>query len=438
MLSSQRKISDIQRRQIELADKAGVQQRKSFNLMSKEIGGRTNLGFTRLDQKNYLRGKRERSLLQGDADYLLQYFQRKSVENPSFYHAYQLDIEDQITNIFWADARMIIDYGYFGDVVSLDSTYCTNESHRPLAIISGFNHHRVFKNYMNRNLDIIKFFERFEDVVEEKQYKELKCEFETRQKIPRLKNSYSDILQQMSELYTPTIFDLFQEQYELFEACIVKSMNIQTSSINYVIAMKKDLGEWQVDYDLEKKSICCSCRKFESFGILCCHCLKVFIHMDVTSVPESYILKRWTKIARSGDLQTIGVSGVAEDLDLSPTQRYQKICPRYIRIITEGCRSSEAFMFLNEVADDLDEQMLKFQNMQISNDQMNETSNKVKEVTSTNDGSTQVTRLAQKEGRRGSKRWKGWVQSKLAKRKKHSESNASQIKEPVVYFVLNI
>jgi zinc finger SWIM domain-containing protein 3 len=142
MLSSQRKISDIQRRQIELADKAGVQQRKSFNLMSKEIGGRTNLGFTRLDQKNYLRGKRERSLLQGDAGYLLQYFQRKSVENPSFYHAYQLDIEDQITNIFWADARMIIDYGYFGDVVSLDSTYCTNKSHRPLAIISGFNHHR--------------------------------------------------------------------------------------------------------------------------------------------------------------------------------------------------------------------------------------------------------------------------------------------------------
>jgi hypothetical protein len=56
----------------------------------------------------------------------------------------------------------------------------------------------------------------------------------------------------MSELYTPTIFDLFQEQYELFEACIVESMNIQTSSIKYVFAMKKDLGEWQVDYDLKR------------------------------------------------------------------------------------------------------------------------------------------------------------------------------------------
>jgi zinc finger SWIM domain-containing protein 3 len=116
------------------------------------------------------------------------------------------------------------------------------------------------KNFMSKDLDLIKFFERFEDVVEEKRYKELKCEF---------------------------------------EACFVKSMDIQTSSSTYVIAKKRNMGEWQVTFDLEKNTICCSCRKFESFGILCCHCLKVFIHMDVTSVPEPYILKRWTKIARS-------------------------------------------------------------------------------------------------------------------------------------------
>jgi hypothetical protein len=27
-----------------------------------------------------------------------------------------MDVDDQITNIFWADAQMINDYGYFGDV----------------------------------------------------------------------------------------------------------------------------------------------------------------------------------------------------------------------------------------------------------------------------------------------------------------------------------
>ena len=47
-----------------------------------------------------------------------------------------------ITNVFWADAKMLLDYGYFGDVVSLDTTYCINSAHRPLALFSGFNHYR--------------------------------------------------------------------------------------------------------------------------------------------------------------------------------------------------------------------------------------------------------------------------------------------------------
>ena len=53
-----------------------------------------------------------------------------------------MDTDEQITNVFWTDAHMILDYGYFGDVVSLDTTYCTNNAHRPLALFSGFNHYR--------------------------------------------------------------------------------------------------------------------------------------------------------------------------------------------------------------------------------------------------------------------------------------------------------
>lgn len=53
-----------------------------------------------------------------------------------------MDIEEQITNVFWCDANMILDYGYFGDVVSLDTIYCTNHANRPLAMFCGFNHYR--------------------------------------------------------------------------------------------------------------------------------------------------------------------------------------------------------------------------------------------------------------------------------------------------------
>ncbi|XP_045823346.1 protein FAR1-RELATED SEQUENCE 5-like [Trifolium pratense] len=519
MLSYEQKVLEVQCHQIDLANDDGLQHRASLDLMSKEVEGSSDSGYTPPDQKHNIHKRRKMSLVNGEVGHLLQYFQRQLVENPTSYHAYQMDAEDRITNVFWADARMLIDYGYFGDVVSLDSTYCTDCPHIPLAVFSGFDHHRgtvIFgaallydetaesykwlfekfleahkqkmpqtfftdqnqtiekalavvmpgtynglctwhlmqnldnlmkdksdfivdfkkcmydyedeeqfeegwrtllvkydvkentwlqrvytikekwaacymkkaftlgmqstqlsdnvnveiKSFMNADLDIIKFFEHFEGVVEEKRYNELKSECEARQNISRLKYPYSGILQSVYGLYTPTIFDLFQHEYELFEACSVKSMNknmnMQTPTIDFVIAMVRDLGEWQVSFDLDKTSISCSCRKFESFGILCCHCIKVFIHMDVKSVPARYILKRWTKLARSGALPNVGVSDVVEDVDLSPSQRYKKICPRLIRIAIEACRSKETFLFLSKVIDELDRQMLEFQNNQVS------------------------------------------------------------------------
>ncbi|KAK2650418.1 hypothetical protein Ddye_017907 [Dipteronia dyeriana] len=54
----------------------------------------------------------------------------------------QLDNGEQITNIFWVDARMILDYGHFGDVVSFDTTYKTNKENRPFGVFVGLNHHR--------------------------------------------------------------------------------------------------------------------------------------------------------------------------------------------------------------------------------------------------------------------------------------------------------
>jgi len=78
----------------------------------------------------------------GEIGNLLQYFQQQLIDNPSFFYAYQMDMEQQITNIFWVDARMLHDYHCFGDVISLDTTYCTNRDYRPFAIFSGFNHYR--------------------------------------------------------------------------------------------------------------------------------------------------------------------------------------------------------------------------------------------------------------------------------------------------------
>ncbi|XP_073119691.1 protein FAR1-RELATED SEQUENCE 5-like [Henckelia pumila] len=379
MLASQRKVTEVQAYEIDLAEDVGLKQKSTFQLSSIHAGGRDGLGYTILDAKNYIRSKRQRSMVYGEIGSLMRYFQQQLSKNPSFYHANQMDLEEQITNVFCTDARMLIDYEYFGDVVSLDTTYCTNRAHRPLAIFSGFNHHRgtvifvarhtrkkrpltiftdqdqamakalhevmpeIFhglctwhlmqngikhlgnlmkdvshfltdfkrcmygiddetefeeswrfllekynvhentwlqstynikqkwaacymknaftlgmrstqlsesvnsdmKSCMTPDLDIMQFFKHFERVLEDKRYNELRCEFEARQKLPRLKLESSPMLRQLSEIYTPTVFHLFQMEFVLFAAAYIKYRNETQPLFEYVVGLIDKDGEWK-------------------------------------------------------------------------------------------------------------------------------------------------------------------------------------------------
>ena len=46
---------------IELASSSRIKPKAAHELMSRQVGGRANLGFTELDQKNYLRTRRKKT-----------------------------------------------------------------------------------------------------------------------------------------------------------------------------------------------------------------------------------------------------------------------------------------------------------------------------------------------------------------------------------------
>ena len=139
---SQRKISELQGFEIETADDAGIGPKAAHELACVQVGGSLNLSYTLRDHKNYLRAKRQREMAYGQAGSMLMYFQDKIAENPSFQYALQMDIEEQIANIFWVDTKMLTDYAYFGDVVSFDTTFGTNKESRPFGVFVGFNQFR--------------------------------------------------------------------------------------------------------------------------------------------------------------------------------------------------------------------------------------------------------------------------------------------------------
>jgi hypothetical protein len=127
----------LQAFEIETVDDAGIGPKDIYELASQQVGGSINLGYTCRDLKNHLRAKRQKEMMYGEAGSMLKYFQEKIAENSLFHYALQLDCEEQITNIFWANAKMIIDYAHFGDVVTFDTTFGTNKEYRSFDVFVG-------------------------------------------------------------------------------------------------------------------------------------------------------------------------------------------------------------------------------------------------------------------------------------------------------------
>ncbi|CAN0875542.1 Protein FAR1-RELATED SEQUENCE 5 [Linum grandiflorum] len=125
-----------------LNDDAGISVTSSYHAMAKSCGGRQNLNFTRADLYNLVRSIRRTPMKDGEEKMLLDYFRSEKASNQGFYYDMQIDSKLNIESIFWADARMRADYQCFGDSITFDTTYRTNNAFRPLGLFAGFNHHR--------------------------------------------------------------------------------------------------------------------------------------------------------------------------------------------------------------------------------------------------------------------------------------------------------
>ncbi|XP_043693069.1 protein FAR1-RELATED SEQUENCE 5-like [Telopea speciosissima] len=127
--------------------KSSVAHAAEANL-SKEFGSAPSaileetIDLCQMDYKNYLHSKRMMQMRVGDTGGVLQYLQQMQLEDPSFFYAIQVDEDDLMTNIFWADSRMVLDYTHFGDVVCLDTTCRNTKDCRPFSLFLGVNNHK--------------------------------------------------------------------------------------------------------------------------------------------------------------------------------------------------------------------------------------------------------------------------------------------------------
>lgn len=142
------------------------------------------------------------------------------------------------------------------------------------------------KDCMKPELDINTFFKLFELVVNGKRYTKLQHDFETREKLPRLIMRSALMLQQVSQIYTPTIHDVFQYEWDYSCAYYIKERDEAGDVKQYVVRLITKPGEWRVSYDTTSGLTNCSCMKFQQYGIICCHALRIYTHLEVDVLPK--------------------------------------------------------------------------------------------------------------------------------------------------------
>jgi hypothetical protein len=72
---------------------------------------------------------------------MFKFFDDLKEENENFFYDYQLDEDNRLINIFWANASSRAVYADFGDCITFDTTYKSSKYHLPLAVFVGVNNH---------------------------------------------------------------------------------------------------------------------------------------------------------------------------------------------------------------------------------------------------------------------------------------------------------
>ena len=145
---------------------------------------------------------------------------------------------------------------------------------------------------------------------------------------------------------------MLHDQYDLASATRIKNRQEDLLVHTYTIEFMHKPGEFIVSYDTANKTFLCSCRKFEIVRILCCHVLKVFDFLDIKTIPDMYILKKWTRGAKSRCILDNRRTNVEEDVNLSVTRRYKRLCPKLVRLASRAADNEEAFALIEKMIEE--------------------------------------------------------------------------------------
>lgn len=194
-----------------------------------------------------------------------------------------------------------------------------------------------FDKYVHKKTTVQEFVKQYEAILQDRYEEEAKASSDTWNKQPALK-SPSPFEKHVAGLYTHAVFRKFQVEVLGAVACIPKREEQVDATITFKVQDFERNQEFIVTLNELKSEISCICRLFEFRGFLCRHTMIVLQICGISTIPSQYILKRWTKDAKSRYSM-----GEGSEQAHSRLQRYNDLCRKAIKLGEEGSLTQESY-----------------------------------------------------------------------------------------------
>ncbi|XP_019161905.1 PREDICTED: protein FAR1-RELATED SEQUENCE 7-like [Ipomoea nil] len=204
---------------------------------------------------------------------------------------------------------------------------------------------------LSKTAGLCDFYSSFVSVTSEWRSKENGEDFRCTQGVPNMMMEHMKLLLHAREVYTIEIYFLFEEQFMKGNACHQEMVLNEGCQFKYHVWRPDiDIIRHEVSFKLSTLDISCSCKLISELGILCCHCLRILHIHCVSSIPNKYIMKRWTKKVADG--RDVNTGSMFCRAGVPPSIWVVEICRKFQRLISSSQDNSVTRQFCDEAVEE--------------------------------------------------------------------------------------
>ncbi|XP_043700011.1 protein FAR1-RELATED SEQUENCE 5-like [Telopea speciosissima] len=165
----------------------------------------------------------------------------------------------------------------------------------------GESMNKYFKGFFSPSTPICEFITQYDEAVKKGREKEANVDIKCMTSLPCLHTEHK-IEKQARLIYTAKVFGVFFKEWCACFGLVAKVIEFDIHERRYRVFSEDGSREIDLNYVIDNEDgemSSCSCKKFEQLGLLSRHILKVYVITDRSEIPQTYVLRRWTKGANT-------------------------------------------------------------------------------------------------------------------------------------------